>query len=388
MIAYDKTLLEATSLIEETQILKEAAFITNEQAIAHSKGLATLKFQKNFLIRIGFFILGVILYASICGTLSLFTMSAIENYYKFLFLLFGIIGIVGAEYMSRSLHYFGYGLDDAFVLGAIMWFCIAIGAFSNGDELLICFTLVLISAITYGRYLHAYSVLLLCISIAGCVFYSTYNLGTIGKMIIPFALMITAVILYFASKKGESKIILSYFSKGIPIVYGFSLVLFYVAGNYFVVRELSIELMGTIIPAGKDIPFAWLFYGFTLVIPIVYIVFSLFKKDRIILWIGLLAFAFSIFTIRYYYHLIPAEIALTVGGILLFLLTYFAIKKLKHNTSGVTFQPDRFQNQSFANAEALLVATKFGIHPEAPTPENNIDFGGGGFSGGGSSGEF
>ncbi len=388
MIAYDKSLLEATFLIEETQILKEAAFITDEQAIAHTKELTTLKSQNNLLIRIGFFILGVILYTSICGTLSLFMMSAIQHYYQILFLLFGIIGIVGAEYMTRALHYFGYGLDDAFVMGAIMWFIVAIGAYSNGDELLICFVLVLVSGITYGRYLHGYSVLFLCIGIAGCVFYSAYNLGAIGKMIIPFALMITAIILYVAAKKGESKITLPYFSKGIPILFGFSLVLFYVSGNYFVVRELSIALMGTIIPAGKDIPFAWLFYGFTLIIPIVYIVFSLFKKDRIMLWIGLLAFAFSIFTIRYYYHLLPIEVALTLGGILLFLFTYFAIKKLKHNTSGVTFQPDRFQNQSFANAETLLVATKFGIHSETPTPENKIDFGGGGFSGSGSSGQY
>jgi hypothetical protein len=388
MIAYDKSLLEATFLIDETQILEEAAFITNEQAVTHCKDLNALKSQKNLLIRIGLYVLGVILYSSICGTFSLFAMSAIEHYYQILFLLFGIIGVIGSEYMSRSLNYFGYGLDDAFVLGANMWLCVAIGTITKGDELLICLTIVLVSGISYWRYLHAYSILICCIGIAGCVFYGAYNLGAIGKMIIPFALMITAVILYFISKKGKSKITLPYFSKGIQVVYGFSLVLFYVAGNYFVVRELSIELMGTVIAVGKDIPYAIVFYAFTILIPLGYLVFSLIKKDRIMLWIGLLSFVSTIFTIRYYYHLLPIEVALTLGGMILFVFTYFSIKKLKHNATGVTYRPDRYQNQSFANAETLLVATKFGIQPEAPVPENKIDFGGGGYSGGGSSGQF
>ncbi len=388
MIVYNKQRLENSLLIDDTKVLKEAGFITNDQVNANSKGLETLKTQNNLLIRIGLFILGIILYGSICGTLSLFSMGAFEHYYKIIFILFAIIGIAGSEFMSHNLYYFGYGLDDAFVLGAIMWFCIAIGVISDGDEFVISSTLVLLSAITYLRYLHAYTALLLCFGIAGCVFYGSYNLVTIGKMIIPFALMIVAVFLYFVSKKGKSTSSLSLFTNGFQVIYGFSLVLFYAAGNYLVVRELSKELMGTAVPAGKDIPFAFLFYGFTFIFPIAYIVFSLFQKDRIMLWIGILAFGFSIYTIRFYYHLLPVEVALTLGGIVLFVFTYFSIKKLKNKTNGVTFKPDRFQNQSFTNAETLLVATKFGIQPEIPTPENNIDFGGGGFSGGGSSGGF
>jgi hypothetical protein len=45
------------------------------------------------------------------------------------------------------------------------------------------------------------------------------------------------------------------------------------------------------------------------------------------LWIGAIAFVFSIYTMLFYYPILPAE--MVFGGILLFTTTYFAIKGLK-----------------------------------------------------------
>jgi hypothetical protein len=47
------------------------------------------------------------------------------------------------------------------------------------------------------------------------------------------------------------------------------------------------------------------------------------------LWIGAIAFVFSIYTMLFYYPILPAEMVFTIGGILLFTTTYFAIKGLK-----------------------------------------------------------
>jgi hypothetical protein len=107
------------------------------------------------------------------------------------------------------------------------------------------------------------------------------------------------------------------------------------------------------------------------------------------LWIGFLALAFSIFTIRYYHHILPAEVALTLGGLVLFAFTYFSIKKIKTNETGITFLPDRFSNSnSQLNLEIVIAASQFGLKPEIKAEESPMDFGGGGFSGGGSGEEF
>jgi hypothetical protein len=53
--------------------------------------------------------------------------------------------------------------------------------------------------------------------------------------------------------------------------------------------------------------------------------FVFIQKDRFMLWIGIASICFSIYTIRFY-HSVPIEIALTIGGLVLFAFTFFAIK--------------------------------------------------------------
>jgi len=62
---------------------------------------------------------------------------------------------------------------------------------------------------------------------------------------------------------------------------------------------------------------------------------------------------------------------------------------LKGEESGLTFQPDRInQSDTLLNAEALVVASTFGMKPEVKPQASPMEFGGGGFSGGGSEGSF
>jgi hypothetical protein len=180
---------------------------------------------------------------------------------------------------------------------------------------------------------------------------------------------------------------LGVYHKAVPVLKGFSLLLFYLSGNYLVVRELAGVLLNTEIPVGTEIPLAPFFYAFTLAVPVLYIVYALRQKSRLLLWIGLLALAFSVFTIRYYHHFLPPAVALTLGGVLLFMVAYFAIKKLKDKTTGITFQPDRSANGNLAMAETLITVAQFG-QKAAVASDSNSGFGGGGFSGGGSEGGY
>jgi hypothetical protein len=395
MIAYDKTLLDNVYIDEEANRLKESGFISREQYQSFQSQLPRLKSQNNIFIRIGFFILGCMLYSSICGMLSLFGLAVIDDAYLFFIYLFAIIGFGAKEFMSREMKFFGFGLDDAFILGAILALLIAVGLTfeQNYDPnyLIVIIVMAIVSSIAYLRYLNLSLALLACFGITGSLAYITFEYCIIGKSLLPFVLLLFSGGCYFISKKTLQNLTSPYYSKGLRLAKGFCLILFYLAGNYYLVRELNFSLSGEYFYNGTspEIPFAIFFWAFTISIPVVYLVFSLKNKDRMMLWIGFLALCFAFFTFRMYHHVLPPEVALTIGGLAVFAFTYLAIKKTKHKETGITFKVDRFTNpNAFANLQTLVVASQFGLKPEAKVEESPMEFGGGGFSGGGSSGEF
>ena len=388
MIVHDKNLLDNLALVEEADTLKSGGFISKEQRDLIKKELRVFRSQSNILVRLGFFLLGSFLYSSMCGTISLFALSGLEFFFHIGFYVFAAVGFFGAELLANR-QYHGHGLDDAFILGGISNLGVAIAMTTEGYELVIAFFVAIASFIMYRRFLHLLSLLVFCIAATAILFYGLFEFGAIGKTILPFAAMLFAAVFYFFTKKGIDNLTQVYYYKGLLLANSFCLVLFYLSCNYLVVRELSAALLGNEVLPGKDIPFAVFFYAFTFVVPVLYLVQALRTKDRIMLWISFLAIGFSIFTIRFYYSVLPIEIALTLGGLVLFAIAYFSIKKLKEAETGLTFKPDRIKNSdAFLNAEALIVASAFGMKPEVKPANSPMDFGGGGFSGGGSEGSF
>ena len=388
MIAHDKQLLNDLVLLEEANSLQNAGFISKEQKDLIKKQLPDFKNQKNILVRLGFFLLGSFLYGSICGAISIVGMVGDEFYFKICCYIFAGVGFAGAELLANQ-KYYGHGLDDAFILGAILNVGFAIGITTDGYELIIAIFMAIAAFVMYRRYLHLPSLLVFCLASSAILFYGLFELGEIGKTILPFVAMLVAAGFYFVSKKSIKNLTEIYYYKGLLLANSFCLILFYLSCNYLVVRELSVMLLGNEVLPGKDIPFAYFFYAFTIIVPIVYLVQALKTKDRIMLWISFLAIAFSIYTIRFYHSVLPIEVALTLGGVVLFAIAYFSIKKLKEKESGLTFKPDRINNShAVLNAEALIVASAFGMKPEVKPESSPMEFGGGGYSGGGSEGNF
>ncbi|MCD0471983.1 hypothetical protein [Flavobacterium sp. JAS] len=387
MILHDKQFLDDLALLEEANSLQNAGFISKEQKDLIKKQLPDFKGSSNILVRLGFFLLGSFLYLSICGAISLFGLSGENFFFKICCYIFAAVGFTGAELLANQ-KYHSHGLDDAFCLGALLNLGIAIGISTDGYELVIAIFVAIASFVLYRRYLHLLSLLVFCLASSAVLFYGLFEFGAIGKTILPFVAMIFAAVFYFFTKKTINNLKESYYYNGLLLVNSFCLILFYLSCNYLVVRELSVMLLGNEVLPGQDIPFAIFFYAFTLIVPIVYLVQALKTKDRIMLWISFLAIGFSIYTIRFYYSVLPIEVALTLGGLVLFVIAYFSIKRLKDNETGLTFKPDRINNSnSILNAEALIVASTFGLKPEVKS-ESPMDFGGGGFSGGGSEGTF
>ncbi len=395
MIAYDKTLLYNVFINEEANRLKESGFISREQYKALGNQLPRLKSQNNLFIRIGFFILGCLLYASICGFITLLGLAEIDKVYLFLIYLFAVIGFGAKEYMSKNMNYFAFGLDDAFILGGIATLLTAVGlSFEenyNTKYLTVIIIMAIVSSIAYLRYLNLSLALLACLGITGSLAYITFEYLAVGKTILPFVMLLFSSGSFFISKKVLQNLTVLYYHNGLKLAKGFCLILFYLAGNYYVVRELNFSLSENHFydALSPEIPFALFFWAFTFTIPVVYLFLSLKNKDRIMLWIGFLALCFAFFTFRTYHHVLPPEVTLTIGGLVAFSFAYFSIKKIKNNETGITFLQDRFSDSnSQLNLETLIIASQFGLKPEIKPEESPMEFGGGGFSGGGAGSDF
>ncbi|MBJ2124665.1 hypothetical protein [Flavobacterium sp. IB48] len=388
MIAYDKRKIDNGALIDQADTLYKGGFISKDQKKFIEKELPDLKSQSNILVRIGFFLLGCFLYLSICGVITLVGLSSERVFFEICCYIFAVIGFVGIELLAKQ-DYHNHGLDDAFILGALLNVGAAIAITTEGYEIIIALFVSAASLFMFLRYLHVLSMLVFCVAVSAFLFFGMFEFGDIGKAILPFVVMIFAGIFYFITKKIIDRLAESHYYNGLLLANSFCLVLFYLSCNYLVVRELSAELLGEEVKPGTDIPFAFFFYAFTFVVPVFYLVKALKTKDRIMLWISFLAIAFSIYTIRFYHSVLPVEVALTLGGLVLFAIAYFSIKKLKEKESGLTFKPDRINHSdTLLNAEALVVASTFGIKPEVKPQASPMEFGDGGFSGGGSGGSF
>lgn len=386
MQAFKKEALQDYFLAEEAKALYANKFISKAQLAEVTTSLVHYKTNANVLLRIAFILLGWFLYSSIAGSLAIFTLTGdTSNSYKFLLLVYAIVGLIGAEILVRN-NYFRQGLDDAFILGFQLCFCVAVGGITE-TILAGLFAMILVGAFCSLRYLHSLSVWVFGAGLVAVFFDLSTEEHIVPTVYLPFIGFLIAVLCYIGSQKLKDLDTNSFYTESLRFLKLFSLVLGYFSMNYMIVRELSQDFMHLEIPKGSDIPFAYLFYGFTFLIPIVYLVYGLSKKDRMFVWLGLLSFGYSIFTIRYYYSLLPLEYALVIGGCFLFTISFWAIRKWKDKTEGITFQPDRSADSALLrNAQMLIVTTQMSSH--APANQDKMPFGGGGFSGGGAGEEF
>jgi len=98
--------------------------------------------------------------------------------------------------------------------------------------------------------------------------------------------------------------------------------------------------------------------------------------------------AAAIATFRYYYHVLPLDMALTIGGALILGIAYVVMKFLKTPQYGFTYaEPDTEHAMDRLKVESLIVAEAFAKVPSAPA-EHQDKFGGGDFGGGGSSSSY
>jgi hypothetical protein len=385
MIAYNKEWLDHLPVWEAMQDAFDDGCITREEQDAVNAKFPVGFYTPNVFIRIGLFILTLIIMLFSFGLLALMFLSSIENFVSGLLIFFSIMGYAALEYMVNVKRHYNSGVDDGLLWGAVFSFIAGTVLSHNLPMLINCIIVFFVALYFTLRFADRLMAIVAFLSLLGIFFYTCVEFGNIAKAVAPFVIMLISAVIYFIVKKVETKRFVLHYRYCLETIMITSLISFYASGNYFVVRELSNNLFHLNLLPGQTIPFGWLFWAFTFIIPVVYIARGIQKKDSILLRVGMLLLAGIVFTVRYYHAILPVESVMTICGVLLIGLGYWLMKYLKEPKYGFTYKEVSKKNGSGKlNIESLVIAQTF----SPDTDPGGTKFGGGSFGGGGASGDY
>ncbi|MBJ7429458.1 MAG: hypothetical protein JHD28_10965, partial [Bacteroidia bacterium] len=112
-------------------------------------------------------------------------------------------------------------------------------------------------------------------------------------------------------------------------------IIMYLSVNLYVIKETAFNLLGV-----NTIPLQGLFLALTIIFPLLLIALGLYYKQKFMLHSGLFLLMPTVATIRAYYAVMPIELALTLGGLVLILVSYFSIKHIQKNDTPFTFEAE------------------------------------------------
>jgi hypothetical protein len=387
MIAYNKDWLNNLLVRKEAEKASAEQNISEQEMAAIYNAYPSGFYTPNIFVRIGLFVLTVVIAVFTFGLFSLIILSNIEKQFGGLLIFFGLLLYAALEIMVSKRH-FQSGVDDALLWMAPISLIAGLNLIGHLTGLMNAAIIFVASLILSLRFIDKIMAAFCSLAFLAMLFFVMADMGAIGKSIAPFLLMLAALLIYLLAKRFGRRENWKHYSDGFLFITIAALLALYVAGNYFVVREASVYMFNMQMKDGEQIPFGWLFWIFTIGIPIAYIIRGIQQKDRVLLRVGLLLVAAMVFTIRYYYHLIPAEIAMILGGMLFIILSYLLIKYLKEPKFGFSSIEDGAASSlDKLHLESLVIVQGFAAAPSGTT-DTGTQFGGGSGGGGGASADF
>lgn len=385
--AYNPVWLHNLNVVKEAKAWKGNGLISGDQyetiAAQHTSGF----YHPNVFIRILLFIASLIALGGVTGILGLMFSSVLEDAIEILCLIYGLGSFFVLESVFiKNLNHYKSGVNEALLYHSIGFTIGGVAGLTDFDIPAGIFTCIIVFGFASYRYLDLISTAAAMFSFGYLIFYILYEMDDAARQVIPVVFLIVFIPLYFLFKKMKRKPGNYAWLDCLVLAESLSLMVIYAAGNYFVVRELSVNLMNLDLMPGEDIPLAFLFYGLTVIIPLLYLYFGIRNKDVVLLRVSLIAIAFSVFTFKYYFSLGYPEITLTMAGAILISILLILFRYLKTPRNGYTRENIVKEKWADANPEAFVISQTLGGN--AVVTDDGFKGGGGGFSGGGASGEF
>jgi hypothetical protein len=334
-------------------------------------------YRPNWWIKVGLFVFTLIAISFSSATLSLiFSIIDNETALNIYLIISGIICVCLLEYLIKIKKLYGSGVDNAFIYSAIGFFASTLILHTPNASYFIPLILLIILVPFFIRY----SDLLVAFAIFVNFYLFVFLLSleySMGKTLLPFIFLILSGSSYFLIKKYLKSI---YYYKTKVLFEILSMLVFYLSGNYYIVREGNALIND--LNNGSEIPFGAVFWVLTFVIPGFFIFKAINDKDKKILQMGFLTSALSVLTFWYYYIDIQLEWNLTLAGMALIGCSVLGLRLFKNTKANINIKPEvKFRTQKM---EAIFMS---GLDQLSQSNSGNVQFGGGDFGGGGAQGE-
>ncbi len=343
-------------------------------------------YSPNFFISIGLFILTTVIVLFSFGLFSLLFLNSIEHAVGGIAVFYALVAYVALEYLVQTKKHLQSGTDDALLWISACCLFGGISYMSNAGDIANCIVIFVISLFCTLRFADRVMAAVSFIAFLGFFFFTGIKMGEEAKAFVPFVISAISLMTWFLAKRKIRVHKNLLYTNCLQVILFAALLFIYFPVNYFVVRELSNTMFNLNLAANDSIPFGWFFWLFTLVIPFVYIIRGIQKKDIMLIRVSLLLLAAIVFTVRYYYFIGSIEMMIAAGGIILILISYLLTRYLKKPKYGFTnLEINTAEAEGKLQLESLLQLQTFGGNARGT---EGTGFGGGSFGGGGASGEF
>lgn len=372
--AYNETWVENLYIQQQVADWKFRNLVTPGQEQQIASAFPEHFYRPGIFVKIGLFIFAVVACSFFVSFLSLFLYDTGSDIgFSTLSLLCSGCFFFALEFLIKNKNLYHSGVDNALLYAAVSAALVPVFLlFKDAPLWLYCLVglaVIIPATLRYADMLGPLAIFGLIITILADVMMKF----PLGKALLPFGIMIVAAAVYMRIRNNTSL----YYRRCRHVFELLSLVAFYLGGNYLVVREMNAIISGFHLRVAPQIPFAPLFYLFTFIIPVAYIVWGLKTADRLLWIVGLLALGFSFYTYVHYFSTLPASQELVLAGALMIAVAVAVIRYLRTPRYGISDEQTR--KSSHADLEALLAAQQLGVTPG----EQGLEFGGGTFGGGG-----
>ena len=359
--------------------------IQKESFVKIKEAYPVMLYTPNYFIRIALGLLTIVAVVFSGLLLWLISSASEESSIITLLVILAVFCYAVLEVFVQKKKYYNAGVDNILMAMILVFVISSFLVTGNISWIIISGITMLITLYLCIRFADSFMGVVSYFSSFIFVFLIYVKFGNIARATAPLLMMIVSAVAYLLINKLSSKTILYKFCCEAVIL--ITLITFYASGNYFVVKELSNEMFSLNLALHDPIPLAWLFWSFIFLIPPAYLFYGIKHKNFLFIRTGLVLIAATIFTIKYYYTVLPVEIEMLIGGIVLIGVSYLLIKYLampKHGYTSANLFP---QKKEMLNLEALIIAETFNEQPAA-APQNTGLYGGGSGGGGGATGEF
>jgi uncharacterized membrane protein YgcG len=387
MIAYNRTSLDNMTIRQQADEAFAAGCITPEENTRIGAAYPIGFYTPNIFICFGLFLLTALIAACSLGLILLIQTGSSGSLTADL-IFFGLVCYGALEFVVHKLRHFRSGVDYALLWMSAGLLYAALCLSDNVSAPAQCVIIFSISLLFTIRFANNLMALVVYAALLAFIVTIAAELSRTVQMVTPFLIMAISVAGWFLCARLYSVEDCRHYRQCLTVIKTATLISFYLAGNTFIVGELSSYMLGASGQSGGGISMGWLFWILTVAIPFIYLYRGIREKDPIFLWTGLALIAVTVFTVRHFYSVMPVEWAMMLGGLVMITLAYGLIRYLRTPRHGFTsLESSNKHVLENLHIESLVIAETFAGPPAAPAT-HDFDFGGGSSGGGGAGGEY